>query len=242
MDKKDLTVFIDESGSITKTDVSSNRYFIIALLFTRNSDKLKKQFRKGIAKLIRKNQKYNKLLLKNREIKGAELSEKKKKEIYEKIVKTCKDDFEIGIIVLDNHYTTEEFIKNHARTFNYIVQVYYDNFFRNKSKYNNDTQDMHLIIDEQNISTDAKYTLDGYLNQHLNVMNPVCNAFSVMYSDSKNHKLLQLVDFISNTFYRNIEKHDEISKQTVKILLNNVCGNRVFDFSSGHDTHLFLDE
>ena len=167
--------------------------------------------------------------LKNREIKGAELSEKKKKEIYEKIVKTCKDDFEIGIIVLDNHYTTEEFIKNHARTFNYIVQVYYDNFFRNKSKYNNDTQDMHLIIDEQNISTDAKYTLD-------------CNSFSVMYSDSKNHKLLQLVDFISNTFYRNIEKHDEISKQTVKILLNNVCGNRVFDFSSGHNTHLFLDE
>ena len=52
--KESLTVFVDESGSITKTSVSNNRYFIIALLFTRDSDRLKRHYRKGISALIKK--------------------------------------------------------------------------------------------------------------------------------------------------------------------------------------------
>lgn len=241
-EKESLIVFVDESGSITKTDVSNNRYFIIALLFTRDSDRLKRYYRKGISALTKKNQKYKKILDKNGEIKGSELPETKKKLIYEKIIRNCKDNFEIGIIVLDNNYTTENFIKNHARTFNYIVQKYFDSFFRYRSKYKNTISKMHLFIDEQNIATDAKYTLDGYLNQHLTIINPICDGFEVQYSDSKNHSLIQLVDFISNTFYRNIEKHDEVSKETVKILLDNVCGDRIFDFSTEHNTKLFLNE
>ena len=37
MDKEkfNLSVFVDESGSITKTDISHNKYFFIAVLFTR---------------------------------------------------------------------------------------------------------------------------------------------------------------------------------------------------------------
>ena len=170
------------------------------------------------------------------------MSEAKKKLIYERIIRNCKDDFEIGIIVLDNNYTTKEFIKNHARTFNYIVQMYFDKFFRHQSKYKNTISKMHLFIDEQNIATDAKYTLEEYLNQHLTIIHPICDCFKVKYSDSKNHSLIQLVDFISNTFYRNIEKHDEVSKETVKMLLENVGGKRIFDFSTEHDTKLFLDE
>lgn len=240
--KESLTVYVDESGSITKTAISKNRYFIVALLFTRDSERLKRYYRKGISTLIKKSPRYKKILNENGEIKGSELPEAKKKLIYERIIRNCKDDFEIGIIVLDNNYTTKEFIENHARTFNYIVQMYFDSFFRQHSKYKDTISKMHLFIDEQNIATDAKYTLDGYLNQHLTVMNPICDCFEVRYSDSKNHLLIQLVDFISNTFYRNIEKHDEISKETVKILLDEVCGNRIFDFSTDHDTKLFLDE
>lgn len=83
MDKEkfDLSVFIDESGSITKTNISHNKYFIIAVLFTRNSKKLKTQFRRGISSLIKK-KKYSEILLKNGEIKGSEVSEKKKKHTY----------------------------------------------------------------------------------------------------------------------------------------------------------------
>lgn len=240
-DKLDLSVFIDESGSITKTAISHNKYFVVAILFTRNSVKLKQQFRKGISSLI-KMKNYKDILDANGEIKGSEVSETKKKDIYDRLIRNCKDYFEIGIIVLDNEYTTDEFIKNHARTFNYILQLYFDNMFRYYSKYAKDVKNMNLIIDEQNIATDAKYTLGGYLDQHFTIINPLCNHFDVKYSDSKNHSLLQLIDFISNTFYRNLEKHDEMSKNTVKMLLPQLCGSKIFDFSCNHDTKLFLDE
>ena len=54
-------------------------------------------------------------------------------------------------------------------------------------------EDMHMVIDEQNIATDADYTLDGYLNQQLNVLNPICNHFDVTYVDSKYHPLVQFI-------------------------------------------------
>lgn len=239
--KEDLTAFIDESGSITKTDIEHHRYFIIAILFTRNSRKIKRYFKKGIGSLMQ-NEKYKKIMEENSEIKGSEVSETKKFNIYDRIIRNCKNDLEIGIIVLDNNYTTKDFIKNHARTFNYITQMFFDNSFRNCSKYKNTVKNLHLIIDEQNIATDAEYTLDGYLNQHLTLLEPVCAHFNVVYSDSKNHSLIQLIDFISNTFFRNIGKHDRTSVRNIKLLQDNLCGGRFFDFSINHDTELFLDE
>lgn len=238
---EDLSMFIDESGSITKTDISYNRYFIIAILFTRKYGRLQRYFRKGIASLIQ-NPKYKTMLEENGEIKGNKLSETKKKPIYDCIIRNCADDFELGIIVLDNNYTTNEFIKNHARTFNYILQLYLDNMFRHCSKYAKNTRDMRILLDEQNISTDAKYTLGDYLEQHFTVLNPLCNSVDVKYTDSKNHSMIQLIDFISNTFYRNLEKHDRTSIETVKMLLPYVCGGKIFDFSTNHDTKLLLDE
>ena len=239
--KTDLLAFIDESGSITKTDVEHNRYFIIAILFTRNPNRINRYFKKGIASLMQDN-KYKGIMLANNEIKGSEVSETKKNRIYDKIIRNCKDDFEVGIIVLDNTYTTKEFIQNHARTFNYITQMFFDKFFRNYSIYKDTISNLHLIIDEQNIATGAEYTLEGYLNQHLTVLNPLCNCFDVVYTDSRNHSLIQLIDFISNTFYRNIAKHNTSSIKNVKLLQNNLCGGRFFDFSTNHDTKLLLDE
>lgn len=238
---EDLSMFIDESGSITKTEISYNRYFIIAILFTRKYVRLQRYFKKGIASLIQ-NPKYKTMLEQNGEIKGSKLSETKKKPIYDRIIRNCSDEFELGIIVLDNTYTTDEFIKNHARTFNYILQLYLDNMFRYCSKYSKNTRDIRILIDEQNISTDAKYTLDDYLEQHFTVMNPLCRTVDVKYTDSKNHSMIQLIDFISNTFYRNLEKHDKTSIETVKMLLPFVCGGKIFDFSTNHDTKLLLDE
>lgn len=238
---EDLSMFIDESGSITKTSISYNRYFIIAILFTRKFNRLQRYFQKGIASLIQ-NPKYKTILEQNCEIKGSQLSETKKKPIYDRIIRNCSDDFELGIIVLDNTYTTDAFIKNHARTFNYLLQLYLDNMFRHCSKYSKNTRYIRILIDEQNISTDAKYTLDEYLEQHFTVMNPLCRSVDVKYTDSKNHSMIQLIDFISNTFYRNLEKHDKTSIETVKMLLPFVCGGKIFDFSTNHDTKLLLDE
>lgn len=240
-EKKGLSVFIDESGSITKTNISHNKYFIIAILFTRNSENLKTHFRRGISRLVR-NEQYRTILEEKGEIKGNFLSETKKKKIYKRIVENCSDDFELGIIVLDNTYTTNDFIKNHARTFNYMLQLYLDCMFRKYSKYAADTGCMHILLDEQNIATDAKYTLGDYLEQHFTVLNPLCDKVLAKCVDSKNHSLIQFIDFVSNTFYRNLEKRDATSVETVKMLLPFVCGGRIFDFSTEHNTQLLLDE
>lgn len=84
--------------------------------------------------------------------------------------------------------------------------------------------------------------LDGYLNQQLNIVNPICNHFDVTYVDSKYHPLVQLIDFVSNTFYRNLEKHDKTSVRNIRLLQDCLCVKRIFDFSTNHDTKLFLDE
>ena len=239
MAKADINVYIDDSGSITKKDIEHHKYFVIAILFTRNSQRVKRYFKKGIASLTQ-NAKYRECLKSKGEIKGSEVTETKKLEIYDRIIRNCKDDFEIGIIVLDNNYTTDTFIKNHARTFNYILQVFFDVLFRNSSKYANTILNMHMVIDEQNIATDADYTLDGYLNQQLNIVNPICNHFDVTYVDSKYHPLVQLIDFVSNTFYRNLEKHDKTSVRNIRLLQDCLCGKRIFDFSTNHDTKCYF--
>jgi hypothetical protein len=241
-EKFDITVFVDESGSITKTDIEHHKYFVIAMLFTDNSSKIKTRYRRGISNMIQKNEKLQNMLKDNGEIKGSSVSDTKKMPIYESIIKYDSDKFEIGIIVLDNTYTDDNFIKNHARTFNYMIQMYLDKHFRYNSIYSGKVNNMHFIIDEQNIATDAKYTLDGYLNQHLNLMNTICNNIDVIYSDSKNHSLIQLVDFIANSFFRNLEKNNRETRKTIPLLLPKVCGSKIFDFSSKHDTHLNLDE
>jgi hypothetical protein len=237
--KSDINVYIDESGSITKKDIEHHKYFIIAILFTRESQRIKRYYKKGISSLLQ-NDKYKNLLKTNGEIKGLEISETKKHDIYDRIIRNCSNDFEVGIIVLDNNYTTDNFIKNHARTFNYILQVFFDSLFRNSSKYANTLKDTHMIIDEQNIATDAVYTLEEYLNQQLNIVDPICNHFDVKYVDSKYHPLIQLIDFISNTFYRNLEKHDNTSIQNIRLLEKVLCGGRIFDFSKNHNTKLYL--
>ena len=69
-----------------------------------------------------------------------------------------------------------------------------------------------FVIDEQDVATGAKYDLDGYLNQQLTLKNPICDRFEVHYTDSRNEKLVQLADFIANSF---VAECDSNGKDTV---------------------------
>lgn len=235
-----IYVYVDESGSITKTNVSNNQYFVISLIFTDNPVKVRRLFKKKISQMMRKNNKYEEMIRFNKEIKGSDISETVKKNIYEYILQYASDVMELGVIILDNNYTRDKFIENHARTFNYMIQVYMDSYFRNHSKYMNSGGTIEFIIDEQNVATGAKYELEEYLNQQLTICNPICDQFSVTYTDSKNEKLVQLADFVANTFYRNIEKKNQESKETVKMLSHILCNGDIFDFSESHDIRLNL--
>ena len=233
---------MDESGSITKTNISTNRYFVIAMLFTEDPVSIRRLYKNKISQMMRKSDTYRDLIHKNREIKGSDISEPVKLPVYEHIVKHASDKMELGIIVLDNRYTTDKFIENHARSFNYMIQTYLDSRFRKHSRFMHGGGRMEFIIDEQNIATGAKYDLGGYLNQQLTLRKPICDRFDVTYTDSRNEKLVQLADFIANTFYRNIEKKIKESRETVGLWLPMLCNSDIFDFSEGHDIALNLLE
>ena len=141
---------------------------------------------------------------------------------------------------MDNDYTTDKFIENHARAFNYMIQTYLDSCFRNHSVFFKGEGGISFVIDEQNIATNAKYTLEEYLNQQLTIKDPICDQFTVKYTDSKKEKLVQLSDFVANTFYRNIEKKNLESKDNVALLKQYLCNNDIFDFSDNKDIQLFL--
>ena len=238
--EKTLYVYVDESGSITKTNISNNRYFVIAMVFTDDPVKIRRLFKKKISQMMKKNEKYKDMIYSKKEIKGSDISETTKRNVYKHILENGSEKLELGLIVLDNEYTTDKFIENHARTFNYLIQTYLDSCFRNHSKFMKGHGKIQLIIDEQNIATGADYELCGYLNQQLTLKNPICDLFDVAYMDSKNEKLVQLADFVANTFYRNIEKNNQESKETVGMWIHTLCNGDVFDFSDSHDISLNL--
>lgn len=239
-EEKTLYVYVDESGSITKTNISNNRYFVIAMIFTDNPIAIRRLFKSKISQMMKKNDKYKDMIQLKKEIKGSDISETTKKNLYQHILEHGSDKLELGLIVLDNEYTTDKFIENHARSFNYMIQTYLDSCFRNHSKYMKGYGKIEFIIDEQNIATGAEYELCGYLNQQLTLKNPICDLFEVTYTDSKNEKLVQLSDFVANTFYRNIEKKNKESKETVGMWMHTLCNGDVFDFSESHDITLNL--
>lgn len=96
---KKVYVYVDESGSITKTNISNNRYFVIAMLFTEEPEVIRRLFKKKISQLMRKNVKYENMILSNKEIKGSDISENIKKQVYEHVLKHASDKIEVGLIV-----------------------------------------------------------------------------------------------------------------------------------------------
>ncbi len=228
---KDITVFIDESGTISKGKSDREDYFIITLLFVENDkiDYVKKIFKKYRLQVVKKKEILMDELKKNKEIKGSQLSESEKSKIYSKLLEKCGDDFELAVIVLDNKKATQRFKSNTSRVFNYLIKTYLGAYFKRYSKYKM-LNSIKFIIDERNVATDSRCTLQEYLNTDLNLVCTFAKEdIDVHYYDSKKYLLLQMVDFISNTFYRKIQKHNDVLGNTEQ-LLTKTCKGKLFKF------------
>lgn len=233
MGENNITVFIDESGTICKGEIDKPDYFIITLLFVEDErlDYVKKLFKKYRLKVARKKEKLINELKEKGEIKGSEVSEREKSNIYIKLLEKCKDDFELAVIVLDNSKVSAKFKSNSSRVFNYLIKQYLECYFKRFSKYKS-LNSIKFIIDERNVVTESKYTLEEYLNTELNLMNDFSQTdIKVGYFDSKNYLLLQMADFISNTFYRKFQKND--NSNNVELLLTSTCKGQIFKFPLG---------
>ena len=171
MELNDITVFVDESGTIGKGTIKEDDFFIITLLFVKDEDvnHIKKVFKKERLKIVNKKDALKQQLKNNKEVKGSELSEIEKRPIYEKLIEKCGDKFEIAVIVMNNRKATVKFRSNSSRSFNYLIKTFLEKHFKKRSRFKGVNQ-IHFVIDERNVATESKYTLQEYLNTELNLV------------------------------------------------------------------------
>ena len=226
----DITVYIDESGTIAKGKIDKKDFFIISLLITDNTKFVKQIYRKERLRIAKKHKILMDELMATGEIKGSNMSENLKLPIYQKLMEKCQSNFEFGIISLDNSKSSEHFREVSSRAFNYLIKLYLQSFFKTSSKFKC-CNSIHFIIDERNVATCSRSTLQEYLNTELNLLEPFCSGeITVEYKDSKNHLLLQMTDFISNTYFRFLEKNIKESEICITALNPNMCEKRLFKF------------
>lgn len=226
----DITVFIDESGTIPHTIGEHDNFFVIALLFTDNANFLKKVYKQERLKVINKNTRLQKLLLDNKEIKGSEISETQKRPIYKALAKKCGAHFEIGIILLDLQNSNEHFRGNSSRAFNFLIKRYLATYFKGHSKFK-DFDTINFVIDERNVATGAKFMLQEYLNIELNLIDKFCDQeIIVRYFNSNKFHLLQLSDFLANTYHRFYQKNNAESRDNLDILKGFLCCSSEYRF------------
>lgn len=228
-----IGVFVDESGSVKKGLLSDRDYFVIAMIFTDNEKFLKKVFTKQRLKVLTEEEKQ--LLAQSKEIKGSAIEERRKKRIYQAVVDKCCHDVEVGVIVLDLKESEERLRNVSSRAFNFLLARYLSAFYKKHSKFSA-FECVDLYVDERNVKTGSKYTLEEYLNTEYNIEDPICEGdITVHYLDSKNRNLIQFADFLANTTYRAYKKGDSEAAENLEILKKILCHHRVFYFPLTHN-------
>lgn len=200
-----INMYIDESGSIHPTSEKLNRYFIIGIIIPKDSTRLKKVYKTFIRKNINNLKELDtdgKMFSKDGrfiELKGSSMNKVMKINFINFF---CKNNlFEVRYIILDNNLLEERFIKNKARTFNYLLKIFLINSI--KKNYINDNQ-IFLQIDERNVKTDSKFSLEDYLNQELLLNDNIIENIKVQYFNSSQNCFIQIADVFSNIMYSNL--------------------------------------
>ena len=200
-----MNMYIDESGSINPLNTRLKRYFVIGIVIPKDKDKLKRVYKLFIRKNLKElkeTDKYNIMFDENGnfiELKGSCLTEELKIKFLDFF---CRNNlFEVRYIILDNSMISDKFIKNKARTFNYLIKLFLIN---SKKRGYIDDREIYLNIDERNVKTDSKFSLEDYLNQELVLSMDLVDTANVHYYDSSENIFIQIADVFSNLLYSNM--------------------------------------
>lgn len=198
-----VNFYIDESGSMTNNcEEYKQPFFVISILKVNNDKILKRNLKRFVSrhlKLLKSLDKAGKMFINGKfaELKGAMFNAPLKRRFVKEIVKD--KPFEIYYIKLLNNKTKPLFLENKARAFNYLLKLFFE--YHLQSKEFKDTN-YFLQIDERNIKTQAKNTLEDYLNTELILNDDLLHTpLLVKYFDSVNNKFIQVADVFANLFY-----------------------------------------
>ena len=208
-------IFLDESGELGFKR-SSSKYFVITLLSCDGGEiyALRRIIRKVRERIIKKK------LKRYPEIKGNNSTDKIRKEVLERFIKT---NSEIFAIILEKSKVYEYLKDKKNKLYNYI-----SNLILNECSF--DDSFVCLVVDKSKSNRSLREDFDNYISRKLNEKNQVCKL-SIKHENSQNEAVLQVLDFISWAVFRNYEYQDSRFIEIIKDKI--VIKKEVFQKLSG---------
>ena len=236
-----MNIYIDESGSINNKIESGSSYFVIALVYVKDKDRLKKIYKRFVSSNISKLRELDKDKFsstgrkmksggkmfddnnKFKELKGSQFNPSMKRAFLDFFSKTpC---FEVYFIKIHNKRLSDQFCSNTARCFNYALKLALS-YYINKGFLPN--EECILQLDERNEKTETRYFLENYLNTELTLGEGCNGPFGVSYFDSSSNKLIQIADVMANWYYSHLLTNDY--QEEYQILCQKGIIKHVFEF------------
>ena len=198
-----------------------NQYFVICVVLVNDEKRLKRVYKRFVSlnmESLRREDKHYNMFYKSgkfKELKGAYMSYKTKKNFVKFF---CKNQlFSIFYICSSNQMADNYFYSNKARAFNYLIRLCIEH---NTLKCNINKDFNYLKIDERNVSTRTRSTLEEYLCIELVTAKRLQLGFLVEYFQSERNELIQIADVFSNIYYSYIVK-GRIFDNEINYLRNN---------------------
>lgn len=224
-----MNIYIDESGSMThNTKLKKYRYFIITLVLVEEPEKLKKVYRRFVKKYFDE----LKIIDQDKMFKGGKFIELKGSaftpDMKNKFVDYfCKNNyFKILYIRVDNLKVYENFYKNKARAFNYVLKLALEHLNNEKILVD---RNWTIQIDERNLRADSSQQLEEHLNTEFSTGKNLVDEITVKYFDSSNNKLIQLADVFSNLLYSDILT-EGVYEEEIQYMIDNGYLIKIFGF------------
>lgn len=208
-------IFLDESGELGFKP-SSSKYFVITLLSCDEGEiyALRRIIRKIREKIIKKK------IKKYPELKGNNSSDKIRKEVLERFMKT---NSEVFVIILEKAKVYEYLRDKKNKLYNYI-----SNLILNECSF--DTSSLCLIVDKSKSNRSLREDFDNYIRRSLTKKSESCKLV-IKHENSRNEAVLQVLDFVSWAIFRNYEHKDPKFINIIKEKI--VIKKEVFERLSG---------
>ncbi len=197
-----MTIYGDESGSITKYLNHDQPYFVVALVKVNDVKRMRSAFRKFVSsnldELKWQDHNANKMFKDGEflELKGSQMNKKIESMFIEFFAENS--DIEVFYILVDNRNLNDDFLDNPSQAFNYVMCLNFKELF---SKGLIPPEECFLNLDERNEKARNVYFLENYLNTELPLEGYTDEHFHVQYFDSKDNVGVQIADVFSNILY-----------------------------------------
>lgn len=172
------TFFIDESGDLG----TKKRYFVITLLAPQKSKRISNFMRKFCVK--------NSI----QEVKASQLSFSQKQIIFNKLCSA--NDYTISYIVADKlNIDNKKILEDKNLCYNYLFS------FLVKKTIKSVQEDIALLLDNHSIKVKSINSLADYIKIKAFTQWGFKYNLNICYVDSKNSKVVQATDVVSNAIY-----------------------------------------